>query len=172
MNSSICLMIRTYMISFIIRFYLLYELVVYIGPVIGHYILSNIHVPHIRTVSMDINVNDDHTVGCAIARAADAHLLLSNSDSDDISDNDNGSCAESCYPVGLKSDCGGQGSVLVATEKKNDSSTLFETCNNILSLSDQLRFWTSKFTVRDGNEFIDVSSAARGESSTIPLGST
>ncbi len=77
-------MIRTYMISFIIRFHLLYELVVYIGPVIGHYILSNIHVPHIRTVSMDINVNDDHTVGCAIARAADAHLLSSNSDSDDI----------------------------------------------------------------------------------------
>ncbi len=158
------------MISFIIQFHLLYELVVYIGPVIGHYILSNIHVPLIRTVSMDIIVNDDHTVGCAIAHAADAHLLLSNSDSDDISDNDNGSCAESCYPVGLKSDCGGQGSVLVATEKKNDSSTLFKTC--ILSLSDQLRFWTSKFTVRDGNEFIDVSSAACGESSTIPLGST
>ncbi len=55
---------------------------------------------------------------------------------------------------------------------RNDSSTLFETCSNTLSLSDQLRFWTSKFTVRDGSEFIDVSSAARGESSTIPLGST
>jgi hypothetical protein len=38
-------MIRTYMISFIIRFHLLYEMVVYIEPVIGHYILSNIHVP-------------------------------------------------------------------------------------------------------------------------------
>ncbi len=61
---------------------------------------------------------------------------------------------------------------MVATEKKNDSSTLTETCNNILSLSDQLRFWTSKFTVRDGNKFIDVSSAACSESSTIPLGST
>ncbi len=57
---------------------------------------------------MDINVND-HTVGCAIARAADAHLLLSNFDSDDISDNDYGSCAESCYPVGLISDSGGLG---------------------------------------------------------------
>ncbi len=57
---------------------------------------------------MDINVND-HCVGCAIARAADAHFLLSNSDSDDISDNDYGSCAESCYPVGLKSDSGGLG---------------------------------------------------------------
>jgi hypothetical protein len=131
LNSSICLMICNYMISCIILFHLIYELVVYIRPDIGHYILSNIHVPHIRTVSMDVNVNDEHTVGCTIARAADAHLLSSNSDSDDTSDNDNGSCAESCYPIGLKSDCGGQGSVLVATEKKNDSSTLFETCNNI-----------------------------------------
>jgi hypothetical protein len=77
---------------------------------------------------MDINVNDDHTVGCTIARAADAHLLSFNSDSDDISDNGNGSYAESCYPVGLKSDCGGQGSVLVATEKKNDSSTPQKSC--------------------------------------------
>jgi hypothetical protein len=35
---------------------------------------------------MDINVDDDHTVGCAIARAADAHL----SSSDDSSHNDYG----------------------------------------------------------------------------------
>jgi hypothetical protein len=83
-----------------------------------HNILSNLHVPHIRTISMDINVNDDHTVGCPIASAADAHLLSSNSESDDISDNDCGSCAKSCYPVGLKSDSGGQGSVLAATEKR------------------------------------------------------
>ena len=120
---------------------------------------------------MDINVNDDHTVGCAIARAADAHL----SNSDDCSHNDygsDGSGVDSCYPVGLKPDSGAQGSVLDATEKKNESSSLTETCNNILSLSDQLRFWTSKFTVRDGNECIDVSSAARGELSTIPIGST
>jgi hypothetical protein len=41
---------------------------------------------------MDINVNDDHTVECAIARAANACLLSPNSNSDDISDNDNGSC--------------------------------------------------------------------------------
>jgi hypothetical protein len=67
---------------------------------------------------MDINVNDDHTVGCAIAHAADDHLLSSNSNSNDISHNDHGSCAESCYPVELKSDSGGQGSVLVATEKE------------------------------------------------------
>jgi hypothetical protein len=116
---------------------------------------------------MDINVDDDHTVGCAIARAAD--------DSDDSSHNDygsDGSGVDSCYPVGLKPDSGGLGSVLDATEKKNDSSSLTETCNNILSLSDQLRFWTSKSTVRDGNECIDVSSAACGELSTISIGST
>ncbi len=119
---------------------------------------------------MDINVNDDHTVGCAIARAANAHL----SNSDDWSHIDygsNGSGVDSCCPVGLKTDSGAQGSVLDATEK-NESSSLTETCNNILSLSDQLRFWTSKFTVRDGNECIDVSSAVCGELSTIPIGST
>jgi hypothetical protein len=67
---------------------------------------------------MDINVNDDHTVGCTIARAANAHLLSSNSNSDDSSHNDYGSGVESCYPVGLKSDSGGLGSVLDATEKR------------------------------------------------------
>ncbi len=58
---------------------------------------------------MNINDDDDQTVGCAIACCAD---FLSNSDSDDISDDDyDSSLAETCYPVGLKSDCGGQGSV-------------------------------------------------------------
>jgi hypothetical protein len=121
---------------------------------------------------MDINDDGDQTVGCAIARHAD---FLSNSDSDDISDDDyEHSCAETCYPNGLKSDCGGQGSVLLvnATEKKNHSSSLAETCNNLLFLSDQLKFWTSKFTVRDGDQLIDVSSAACGASSTIPISST
>jgi hypothetical protein len=48
-------------------------------------------------------------------------IFLSNSDSNDISDDDyDSSFAETCYPVGLKSDCGGQGSVLLvnATEKR------------------------------------------------------
>ncbi len=67
---------------------------------------------------MDINDNDDQTVGCAIARCAD---FLSNFDFDDISDDDyDSNFAKTCYPVGLKSDCGGQGSVLLvnATEKR------------------------------------------------------
>jgi hypothetical protein len=123
---------------------------------------------------MDINDDDDQTVGCAIACAACADILY-NFDSNDISDDDyDSSCAETCYPVGLKSDCGGQGSVLLvnATEKENHSSTLAETCNNLLCLSDKLKFWTSIFTVRDGNQLIDVSFAARGPTSTIPIGST
>ncbi len=121
---------------------------------------------------MNINNDDDQTVGCTIACCDD---FLSNSDSDDISDNDYESIlAETCYPVRLKSDCGGQGSVLLvnATEKKIYLSILAKTCNNLLVLSDQLKFWTSKFTVRDGNQLIDVSSAARGADSTIPIGLT
>ncbi len=84
------------------------------------------------------------------------------------------SLAETCYPVGLKSDCGGQGSVLLvnATEKNIHFSILAETCYNLLVLSDQLKFWTSKFTVRDGNQLIDESSAAQGADSTIPIGLT
>ncbi len=67
---------------------------------------------------MDINDDDNQTVGCAIARRAD---FLSNSDSDDTSDDDyDSSFAKTCYSVGLKSDCGGQGSVTLvnATEKR------------------------------------------------------
>jgi hypothetical protein len=72
------------------------------------------------SVLMDINGNDGQTVGCAIACAAHADFL-SNSNPDDISDDDyDSSCAETCYPVGLKSDCGGPDSVLLinATEKR------------------------------------------------------
>jgi hypothetical protein len=121
---------------------------------------------------MNINGEDDQTVGYAIARCAD---FLSHSNSDDISDDDyDSSLAETCYPVGLKSNCGGQGSVLLVnvTEKKIHLSIFAKTCNNLLVLSDQLKFWTSKFTVIDGNQLIDGSSAARGAESTIPIGLT
>jgi hypothetical protein len=122
------------------------------------------------SVSKYINDDDDQTVGCTIACAAHP----SSSDSEDISDKDDDSFAETCYPIGLKSDGGGKGSVLVnnAKENKNHSSTLSETSNDLLHLSDQLKFWTSKFTMRDGNQLIDVSSAACGSSSTIPIGAT
>jgi hypothetical protein len=58
-----------------------------------------------------------------------------------------------------------------ATEKENHSSTLSETCNNLLCLSDEVKFQTSKLTVRDGNQLIDVLLAACGKSPTIPFGS-
>jgi hypothetical protein len=58
-----------------------------------------------------------------------------------------------------------------AKEKKH-SSTLSETSNNLLFLSDQLKFWTSKITMRDGDQLIDVSSATCGSSLTIPIGAT
>ncbi len=57
------------------------------------------------SISKDINDDDDQTVGCAIAHNACADIL-SNSDSKDISDKDDDSSffAETCYPIGLKSD--------------------------------------------------------------------
>jgi hypothetical protein len=69
---------------------------------------------------------------------------------------------------------GEEGLVLVgdAKQKKHSSTTLSELSNNLLCLSDQLKFWTSKYTVRDGNQLIDVSSAACDSSSTIPIGAT
>ena len=58
------------------------------------------------SVSMDFNDDDNQTVGCAIAHAAHADFL-SNSNSKDDSDEDyDSSCAETCNPVGLKSDKG------------------------------------------------------------------
>jgi hypothetical protein len=84
------------------------------------------------SVYKDINDNDDQTVGCAIVHAADP--LRSNSE--DICDKDDDSFKGTCDPVGLKSDGGGQGSVLVDDEKeKNYSSTLSETSNNLLHFS-------------------------------------
>jgi hypothetical protein len=80
-------------------------------------------VANADSVSMDINDDNDQTVGCAIARAACAEFL-SNSDSKDISDDDyDTSCVETCYPVGLKSDGGGQGQYLssMLQKKKNHS---------------------------------------------------
>ncbi len=56
-------------------------------------------VDNADSVSMDINDNNDQTVGCAIAHAAHAEFL-SNSNPDDISDNDyDSSCAEPYFPV-------------------------------------------------------------------------
>jgi hypothetical protein len=57
------------------------------------------------SVSKDNNDDDDQTVDWAIVHAAD----LSRSHSEDISDKDDDNFAETCNPVGLKSDGGGTG---------------------------------------------------------------
>ncbi len=45
--------------------------------------------------------------------------------------------------------------------------------NNLLCISDELNFWSSKFTVKDGDQSIDISFAATwGSSSTVPIGAT
>jgi hypothetical protein len=37
-------------------------------------------------------------------------------------------------------------------------------------LAEQLKFWSSKFVVTDGDVMIDISLAAKGMSSTVPVG--
>ncbi len=66
------------------------------------------------SIFKDINDEDDQTVGYAIAHALDP----SRSDGKDISDEDDKSFVESSNPVGLKSDGGGEGLVLVGDAKK------------------------------------------------------
>jgi hypothetical protein len=62
-------------------------------------------------------------------------------------------------------------------EPKNLSSQsdhpLFKSLSkNLLDMAEKLKFWSSKFFVRDGDEMIDISSAAQGTSSTVPCGAT
>lgn len=49
-----------------------------------------------------------------------------------------------------------------------ESSALSQTTNKLLQLSCKLNYWSSKFIVKDGDKYIDVSSAAQGCSSIIP----
>jgi hypothetical protein len=109
---------------------------------------------------------DTATTGCAYARASPP-------DADNISDQDNDSLLETSHSIGLKTNGGGGGeSPLGVGDSVQSKSSLPETSNNLLRLSAQLYFWQSKFTILDGNQMIDVSSAACGESSTIPVGAT
>jgi hypothetical protein len=43
---------------------------------------------------------------------------------------------------------------------------------NLLDMAEKLKFWPFKFLVRDGDEMIDISSAAQGTSSTVPCCAT
>ncbi len=41
---------------------------------------------------------------------------------------------------------------------------------NLLNMAQKLKICSSKFIFRDGDEMIDISSAAQGTSSTVPCG--
>jgi hypothetical protein len=43
---------------------------------------------------------------------------------------------------------------------------------NLLDMAEKLKFWSSKFLVRESDEMIDISSAAQRKSSTVPCGAT
>ncbi len=50
------------------------------------------------------------------------------------------------------------------------SYNLFSLSKNLQVLSEQLKFWSSKFVVTEGDVMINISLAAKGMSSTVPVG--
>jgi hypothetical protein len=50
------------------------------------------------------------------------------------------------------------------------SSNLSSLSKNLQVLAEKLKFWSSKFVVREGDMMIDISLAAKGMSSTVPKG--
>jgi hypothetical protein len=50
------------------------------------------------------------------------------------------------------------------------SSNLSSLSKNLQVLAEQLKFWSSKFIVTEGDVMIDISLAAKGMSSTVPKG--
>ena len=131
---------------------------------------ANTFMSSAQDTAVTADTADTATAGCAYARA---QLL----DADDFSDQDNDSLLETSHSIGhsigLKSDGSGLGeSVLGVDDSVQSKSSFSETSNNLLRLSAQLNFWQSKFTIKDGDQIIDVSSAACGELSSIPVGAT
>ena len=55
---------------------------------------------------------------------------------------------------------------------QSDPPLLKSLSKNLLGMAEKLKFWTSEFLVRDGDEMIDISLAAQGTSSTVPCGAT
>ena len=53
---------------------------------------------------------------------------------------------------------------------QNVSSNLSSLSKNLQVLSEQMKFWSSKFMVTEGDVIIDISLAAKGMSSTVPVG--
>ena len=66
--------------------------------------------------------------------------------------------------------CLGDNFAIEEDNNSNDASTLYQMSKNLLILSGQLNFWSSKFIVKEGDMCIDISSAACGSSSSIPIG--
>jgi hypothetical protein len=50
------------------------------------------------------------------------------------------------------------------------SSTLSSLSKNLQVLAEQLKFWSSQFVMTEGDVMIDISLAAKGMSSTVPVG--
>ena len=75
-------------------------------------------------------------------------------------------------PFGLNYDWDvvGTDTTHVFNDQSHESNNLSQTTNKILQLSEKLNHWSSKFVVKDGDKYIDVSSAARGAKSIIPVG--
>jgi hypothetical protein len=53
---------------------------------------------------------------------------------------------------------------------KSVSSNLSSLSKNLQVLAEKLKFWSSKFVVREGDVMIDISLAAKGMSSTVSEG--
>ena len=88
-----------------------------------------------------------HDTEASVGYAHDTELLLSY----DIIDENDESIGDTSHPVGLKSDVGREQIVLAgdATMERyhsSESTTTSEISSNLLCLSYQLKFWSSKFT--------------------------
>jgi hypothetical protein len=55
---------------------------------------------------------------------------------------------------------------------QSDCPLFISLSKNLLDMAEKLKFWSSKFFARDGDEMICISSAAQGKSSIVPCGAT
>ncbi len=117
------------MISFIIRIRLLYAFV-YIGPLSTRQARYYMKIPVLILflwISMTMTIRllgaPFSMLPVLIFHLIPIPMILVTMDYDS-------SCAETCYPVGLKSDCGGQVSDLLANDTKKKESFI-NPCRNM-----------------------------------------
>jgi hypothetical protein len=55
---------------------------------------------------------------------------------------------------------------------QSDCPLFISLSKNLLDMAEKIKFWSSKYFVRDGDEMIGISSAAQRKSSTVPCGAT